>query len=259
MEQEKDQDFSREEMFALAQQLREEFGRLLMEYRFGIQEICTKIDILREEFLEFHNYNPIEHISSRLKSPESLMQKVLRKGIEPTADNVRANIHDIAGVRITCSFVSDVYRLVEMMAAQDDVRVLNIKDYIANPKPNGYKSVHLIVEVPVFLSSGAVPVVVEIQIRTIAMDFWASLEHKIFYKYNKEVPLHLREELTEVATVAAELDRKMEHLYEEIHGSAKTDPEDFSSRLNTETVQELLQLVRSRAGNPQEKWESNGH
>lgn len=256
MDKETEQEYSRQEMFALAQQLREEFGRLLMEYRFGIQEICTKIDILRGEFLEFHNYNPIEHISSRLKSPESLMQKVLRKGIAPTAQSVRENIHDIAGVRITCSFVSDVYRLVEMMAAQDDIRVLELKDYIATPKPNGYKSVHLIVEIPVFLSTGPVPVVVEIQIRTIAMDFWASLEHKIFYKYNKEVPVHLRDELTEVALVAAELDRKMEHLYEEIHGGEKQEHEDFSARLNTETVQELLRRVRTQPSDVLEQWES---
>jgi putative GTP pyrophosphokinase len=127
---------------------------------------------------------------------------------------------DIAGVRITCSFVADAYRLFDLLTEQDDVRVLQVKDYIAEPKPNGYKSLHAIVEVPVFLSTGRIDVPVEVQFRTIAMDFWASLEHKIYYKYETRVPEQLLESLKDAADTAAELDERMERLHREIRGTA---------------------------------------
>lgn len=162
-------------------QMRTAFSRFMLTYQSGINEIMTKVTVLREEFKQVHRYNPIEHVSSRLKTPESLVGKVARKGIEPSFESIRANIHDIAGVRVTCSFVSDVYRVFDLVTAQPDVHVVDVKDYINTPKPNGYRSLHGIVDVPVYLSSGEQMARVELQVRTIAMDFWASLEHKIYY------------------------------------------------------------------------------
>ncbi|MEX0152834.1 MULTISPECIES: GTP pyrophosphokinase [Microbacterium] len=199
--------------------MRDEFQRFLMEYRFGLAEVETKISILREEFQEMHAYNPIEHVSSRVKSPDSLVDKVRRKGVEPDFASIRASITDIAGIRITCSFVADAYRLFDLLTQQDDISVRDVKDYIATPKANGYKSLHVIVEVPVFLSTGRVHVPVEVQFRTIAMDFWASLEHKIYYKYDRLVPDELLAQLKDAADTAAELDARMERLHREIRGS----------------------------------------
>jgi putative GTP pyrophosphokinase len=200
-------------------EMRDGLQRFLMEYRFGLQEVETKIGILRDEFLLTHDYNPIEHVSSRVKSPDSLVEKVQRKGVEADFASIRRGITDIAGVRITCSFVADVYRLFDLLTAQDDVRLIQVQDYIASPKPNGYKSLHAIVEVPVFLSTGRIEVPVEVQFRTIAMDFWASLEHKIYYKYATRVPDELLESLKDAADTAAELDERMERLHREIRGN----------------------------------------
>jgi len=199
-------------------ELRDELQRFMMEYRFGLQEVETKIGILRDEFLLTHDYNPIEHVSSRVKSPDSLVEKVQRKGIDGDFASIRRSITDIAGIRITCSFTADVYRLFDLLTAQDDVRVLQVKDYIASPKSNGYKSLHAILEVPVFLSTGRIEVPVEVQFRTIAMDFWASLEHKIYYKYATRVPDELLESLKDAAETAAELDARMERLHRQIRG-----------------------------------------
>ncbi|BAJ73979.1 uncharacterized protein conserved in bacteria [Microbacterium testaceum StLB037] len=198
--------------------MRDEFQRFLMEYRFGLAEVDTKIAILREEFQEMHDYNPIEHVSSRVKTPDSLVDKVRRKGIDTDFDSIRAAITDIAGIRVTCSFIDDAYRLSDLLTQQDDITVRDVKDYIANPKANGYKSLHVIVEVPVFLSTGRVQVPVEVQFRTIAMDFWASLEHKIYYKYDRLVPADLLDQLKDAADTAAELDTRMERLHREIRG-----------------------------------------
>ena len=197
---------------------RQEIQGFLLQYEFGQREIETKLSILSDEFQALHDYNPIEHVNSRVKSPESLVEKVARKGVNSTLAGVRESITDIAGVRVTCAFVADVYRLFDLLTRQDDVAVREVKDYIAHPKPNGYQSLHAIVEIPVFLSSGAVFVPVEVQFRTIAMDFWASLEHKIYYKYSAEVPAHLLAELREAASTAAELDARMERLHTQIRG-----------------------------------------
>ncbi|MDN3495467.1 GTP pyrophosphokinase family protein [Planococcus sp. APC 4015] len=202
--------------------MRDEFQRFLMEYRFGLREVETKLEILREEFQLIHDYNPIEHVSSRVKSPDSIVEKVGRKEIEPDFESIRSHITDIAGVRVTCSFVRDAYRLFDLLTQQDDIRVRIVKDYIAEPKENGYKSLHAIVEVPVFLSTGRVTVPVEVQFRTIAMDFWASLEHKIYYKYDSKVPGRLTDELRAAAGTASELDAKMEALHRELHGGPVT-------------------------------------
>ncbi|MGD8150680.1 GTP pyrophosphokinase [Ornithinimicrobium sp. Y1694] len=198
--------------------IRVDFQRFLLEYEFGLREVETKIEILRDEFREIHDYNPIEHVTSRVKSPDSLLAKVARRGVPPNFEDMREQITDIAGVRVTCAFISDVYRLVELLTAQDDITVRCRKDYIAEPKPNGYQSLHAVVEVPVYMSTGRVDVPVEIQFRTIAMDFWASLEHKIHYKYASDVPPELLEELTDAARTAAELDSRMQRLHRELHG-----------------------------------------
>jgi putative GTP pyrophosphokinase len=209
--------------------LRHDFSTLLLQHRFVIDEVLTKVSILREEFLHTHRYNPIEHIASRVKSSRSLLEKVTRRELPLDVEVIRREITDIAGIRITCSFISDTYRVLELLTSQDDIRVVEIKDYIARPKPNGYQSLHAILEVPVFLSGGRTSVICEVQFRTIAMDFWASLEHKINYKYAGEVPARLINELTRTAEVASQLDRRMEELHTEVHGeeSADTVDEDF--------------------------------
>ncbi|MFP4978532.1 GTP pyrophosphokinase family protein [Paenibacillus sp. CN-4] len=216
-------------------QLRDELTRFMMTYKFALEEMETKIGILKQEFQTLHDYSPIEHTKSRLKSPESIMNKMLRKQIEPSIASIRANIRDIAGLRITCSFLSDIYRISEMLQQQDDLTVLEVKDYIANPKPNGYQSLHLLVEVPVFMSDRTERVGVEVQIRTIAMDFWASLEHKIFYKYNKTVPERLTRELKMAADSAAALDRQMERLHHEIREIKDEDEDD--------SIEELRRII----------------
>ncbi len=200
-------------------EMRDEFQRFLMEYRFGMQEVETKLSILRDEFQLVHDYNPIEHVSSRVKTPDSLVEKLQRKGVDADFASIRRSITDIAGVRVTCSFVADAYRLFDLLTAQDDIRLITVKDYIAEPKPNGYKSLHAIVTVPVFLSTGRVEVPVEVQFRTIAMDFWASLEHKIYYKYDTRIPDDLVASLKDAAETAAELDVRMERLHGEIRGT----------------------------------------
>lgn len=189
---------------------------LMFLYGAALKEINTKIEILNDEFLHVHNYNPIEHVKSRIKSPESIVKKLKRQGHEVNIDCMVKYLNDIAGIRIICSFTSDIYRIAEMISNQSDVRVLAIKDYIATPKPNGYKSYHLVVGVPIFLSDGPVETKVEIQIRTIAMDFWASLEHKIYYKFEGNAPEHIRSDLKECADIVEMLDARMLSLNEAI-------------------------------------------
>lgn len=188
-----------------------------------MQEVETKLSILREEFVHTHEYNPIEHVSSRVKSVDSLVMKLDRRGIGSDFEEIRANIHDIAGVRVTCAFRRDVYRLFDLLTQQDDITVLEVEDFIAEPKTNGYQSLHAIISVPVFLSTGRVDVPVEVQFRTIAMDFWASLEHKIYYKYARQVPDSLTNDLKDAADLAAELDAHMERLHTEVHGLPEGD------------------------------------
>nr|WP_202567222.1 GTP pyrophosphokinase family protein [Agreia sp. COWG] len=192
----------------------------MMSYKFGIDEVMTKINILREEFNHVHDYNPIEHVNSRLKSPESILEKARRKGLELDTDVIRERIHDIAGIRITCSFLSDIDKIRDMLARQVDLTLIAERDYVTSPKANGYTSLHLIVSVPVFMSDRVEQVPVEIQIRTIAMDFWASLEHKIYYKYNREVPAALLDELKEAADTANRLDVTMQSLHSQVRALA---------------------------------------
>jgi putative GTP pyrophosphokinase len=200
-----------------------ELTRFMMAYKFALDEMTTKINILKDEFNYIHDYNPIEHVKSRLKSPESIFKKVQRKGLEYNLESIKESIKDIAGMRITCSFISDIYEISRMIANQKDIRILEYKDYIKNPKANGYQSLHMIVEIPIFMSDREELTCVEIQIRTIAMDFWASLEHKIYYKYNKEVPQKMLDELKETAEMATLLDKKMENLHKEMDKMKRAD------------------------------------
>jgi len=198
--------------------LRQELINFRLEYKFGMEELLTKINILREEFEHSQSHSPIEHVRTRLKSLESVVNKMVRLRCEPTLESIRDNIRDIAGVRVVCGFTADVYWIARMLSEQPDIQVVEVKDYVANPKPNGYKSLHLIVKVPVYLSNGRVDVYVELQIRTIAMDFWASLEHQIYYKFDQEVPESIRSELRDAALTAGQLDEKMARLRDEVHG-----------------------------------------
>lgn len=193
-----------------------EWKNLIMIYKFALMEITTKLNILNEEFEFFHLHNPIEHIKSRVKSMDSLKEKLIRKGYEVNIENAKKFINDIAGARIICSFTSDIYTIYELIKKQSDLKVVEVKDYIKNPKPNGYRSLHLLVEVPVFLTNRIEEVRVEIQIRTIAMDFWASLEHRIFYKFNKDVPKELTDQLKECADMIKHLDNKMLSIKKEV-------------------------------------------
>src|SRR5699024_2186117 len=184
--------------------------RFLMSYKFGLEEVKTKINILNEEFQYIHDYNPIEHVKSRIKSPQSILEKLSRKDLEVSLHSIKENIRDIAGIRIVCSFVFDIYIISEMLKKQKDLKVIKYQDYIKNPKPNGYRSLHLVVEVPVFMSDRIEDICVEVQIRTIGMDFWASLEHKIYYKYNDDVLQKINDELKEAAITVTQLDIQIE-------------------------------------------------
>ncbi len=202
------------------------WNTIILLYNSALKEVGTKLEILNDEFQHVHQYNPIEHIKSRIKTPESIVKKLKRRGYEVSVSNMVRFVNDIAGVRIICSFTSDIYRIADMLARQNDIRVLSIKDYIKNPKDSGYKSFHMIVSVPIFLSSETMETKVEIQIRTVAMDFWASLEHKINYKYDGTVPEHIKRELSECAEMISDLDAKMMSLNEEIKES-ENDGEDL--------------------------------
>ena len=194
-------------------------------YNSALKQVETKLEILNDEFQHVHQYNPIEHIKSRIKSPEIIVKKLKRNGYEVTIDNMVEHVKDIAGIRLVCSFTSDIYRLAEMIGRQNDLTVVSVKDYIKNPKESGYRSYHMIVSVPIFLTDRVVDTTVEIQIRTIAMDFWASLEHKIYYKFEGHAPAYISHDLQECAEIVGMLDAKMLSLNEAIL-EAKATQED---------------------------------
>lgn len=185
-------------------------------YKAALMQVQTKMEILNDEFQHVHRYNPIEHIKARIKTPESIVKKLKRGGYESTIDNMVKYVNDIAGIRIICSFTSDIYRIAEMIGEQKDIEILSVKDYITYPKASGYKSYHMLVSVPVYLSDKMVDTKVEIQIRTVAMDFWASLEHKMHYKFEGDAPEHIKNELVECAKMVADLDARMLAINEEI-------------------------------------------
>ncbi|MCR4956438.1 MAG: GTP pyrophosphokinase family protein [Lachnospiraceae bacterium] len=188
----------------------------MLLYSAALKKIVTKVEILNDEFQHVHNYNPIEYVKHRIKKRSSIEEKLRRKGYEPNFENMISQIDDIAGVRIVCSFIPDIYQLVDMIGRQSDLTVVSIRDYIKKPKESGYKSFHMNVRVPVYLSDKEVTVQVEIQIRTIAMDFWASLEHKIYYKFEGNAPEYISRELRECAGIVSMMDDKMFSLNEAI-------------------------------------------
>lgn len=182
-------------------------------YLAATREITTKLENLNDEFKYAKDRNPIHQIKARVKTPKSIMDKLLRRGYELSVESARENLTDIAGVRVICSYIEDIYLIAKLLTSQDDIQVIRISDYIQNPKPNGYRSLHVIVTVPVFLSESTELVKVEIQIRTIAMDFWASLEHEFYYKLDEEKTLEMISELKNCADGIAEIDLRMQNLH----------------------------------------------
>lgn len=189
-----------------------EFAKLMTYYKCAIMEIETKFHVLNEEFSLEHDRNPISSIKSRLKSPGSILEKLQRRGFENSLESIEENLNDIAGVRVICSFPADVYALAESFLKQDDITLVLKKDYIANPKPNGYRSLHMIVEIPIFLAHEKKSMKVELQLRTIAMDFWASLEHQLRYKKENAFTDEMADELYQCAKISGELDERMDAL-----------------------------------------------
>ena len=217
---------------------------IMFLYNSAIKEVGTKLEILNDEFQHVHQYNPIEHIKTRVKTPESIVKKLRKYGYEISIENMVKYVNDIAGVRLICSFTSDIYRLAEMIGNQSDLKVLSIKDYIKNPKASGYKSYHMLVSVPIFLSDSVVDTKVEIQIRTIAMDFWASLEHKIYYKFEGNAPEYISRDLKECADMVSTLDEKMLSLNEAIREGLEQQEELNESAENKKENQQDGQVLQ---------------
>lgn len=230
----------------------DEWRRMQLIYNAALKEINTKLEILNSEFQMAHRYNPIEHITARIKSPDSIAKKLRHQGRAVTIENIVRYINDVAGIRIICSFTSDIYKISELIRKQSDVKVLKIKDYIENPKPNGYTSYHMIVSVPIFLSDMTIDTKVEIQIRTIAMDFWASLEHKMYYKFEGNAPENIRRELKECADLVGFLDRKMLAINEEIKKYSDEEEEG-------ELISESLRMLFGRVNEENEAKETALH
>ena len=198
---------------------------VILIYNSALKQISTKLEILNNEFQHVHRYNPIEHIKSRIKTSEIIVKKLKKNGYESTIENMIKYVNDIAGIRVICSFISDIYEIADMISNQSDIKVISVKDYLEHPKASGYRSYHMLVTVPVYLSDRIVDTKVEIQIRTVAMDFWASLEHKIHYKFEGNAPDYIKDELIECARMASELDARMLSLNDAVqnHSHKKYD------------------------------------
>ena len=191
--------------------------QIMLLYEAGIREIKTKLDILSDESNISGKPSPIDSIKSRIKSPRSIIKKLKRRGFPISLQSMMDNLNDIGGIRVICPFIQDIYTVADMLMRQSDLTLIEKKDYIANPKPNGYRSLHLILEVPIFLSETTKPVRIELQLRTIAMDFWASLEHQLRYKSDVQVPPHISDDLKECADVIAATDEEMQRIAKELH------------------------------------------
>lgn len=194
----------------------EEFSNATLTYSAALKNLNVMFETINDEFIARSMSNPIEHIKSRLKTPQSISAKLRRKGFEPTWENAVEHIDDIAGIRIICAFTTDIYRIATVIESQKHIKVIKVKDYITNPKPSGYRSYHMLIDIPVYLSAREENVTVEVQIRTIAMDFWASLEHKMQYKYKTLIPRQLSDELKDCANIVSFLDERMMNLNHEI-------------------------------------------
>ena len=210
------------EMFLKGKDNIDKFRRIIMQYECAMLEIKTKLDVLNTELSLQKSRNPFETIKCRIKSPESIFEKMKRNHIPMTVEDMEKNMNDIAGIRVICSFPDDIYMLADCLLAQDDITLIAKKDYIKKPKPNGYRSLHLIVEVPIFLTDEKKPMRVEVQFRTIAMDFWASLEHKMKYKKHIEKAESISNELYYCAELIAQLDGRMQQIREKIEGAPES-------------------------------------
>ena len=210
-----------------------DYKKLMMGYACAIKEINTKFEVLDTEFEVRYKRNPISSIQTRLKSQTSILEKMARMGIPPTRENIEQNLNDIAGIRVICSYIDDIYLLAEALTRQDDIKLIRKKDYISNPKPNGYRSLHLIVSIPIFFAESVKEVKAEVQIRTIAMDFWASLEHQIKYKKNVEHAEKVIARLKECAEEIAHVDETMQEIRIEMDGIREetTDVEALYEKL----------------------------
>lgn len=197
-------------------EMAEGYVAMKCRYQSALREVRTKLEILDDEFQMRHSRNPIHHMESRIKSPQSIAQKLRRKGLSVSCEAAMDNLNDIAGIRVVCAYLNDTYTIAGLLTGQDDIELVQTRDYIASPKPNGYRSLHLIVRVPVFLSEGKLLLPVEVQIRTIAMDFWASLEHQLRYKEVAHVPEELNHQLLSAADRIAELDGDMQHIHDQM-------------------------------------------
>ena len=208
----------------------QQFQEMMMMYNCAIREVRTKAEVLNDEMSVRYHRNPISSITSRVKKPESIAQKLYKKNLPFTVEAIMTNLSDVAGVRIICEFIDDIYAIAAMLAMQDDLKLIKIKDYIKYPKPNGYRSYHMIVEIPVFFSKGKTPMRVEIQIRTIAMDFWASLDHELKYKKNidQEDEEAIAVELLSCADRIAETDRIMQQIRMKLDAVEEKKNEDKS-------------------------------
>lgn len=229
-----------DDVIDMIRQNREPYDTLMAYYRCAIMEVETKFRVLDQEFSLQYDSNPIESIKSRIKSEESLVKKMKRKNIPFSIKSIEDNIFDVAGVRVICSFPEDIYMLADCLLRQDDIKLIERKDYIKNPKENGYRSLHLIVEVPIFLQNQTRPMKVEVQLRTIAMDFWASLDHKLRYKKNIDPTdaQELADELYKCAQMSAALDQKMEEIRQRI--TSKQEMEEFGRKHRLEIPVRLI-------------------
>ena len=205
-----------------------DFIRLMSYYKCAMMEIETKFNVLNEEYSLAHDRNPISAIKTRLKKPSSIVEKLERRGLPVSIESMEENLTDIAGVRVICSFPEDVYTLANALLQQDDLKLIVMKDYIASPKPNGYRSLHMIVEIPIFLARQKRKMKVEIQLRTIAMDFWASLEHQLCYKKDNEFTKEMAKELYDCAEVSAALDLRMDELRKSVQRMAAEKGKDIN-------------------------------
>lgn len=210
-----EQDLIVDELEPLAN-MEKRFEEMMMIHKAAIREVRTKLEVLNDEFQVKSQRNPIRYIKDRIKKPSSIIEKMHRRGYELSLDSMIQNLNDIAGIRVVCGYGSDIYDIADMLKKQDDVKVLLEKDYIKNPKPNGYRSLHLVIEVPVFFSDRKQFVKVEVQIRTMAMDFWASLEHQLQYKHSGEGHDEIADELRECAEIIHMSDNKMQKIYDRI-------------------------------------------
>lgn len=222
MKEQQKNTYCEEQLFLLEktgfQEYATEFFTEMQIYQSGIREIRTKLEILDEEFRVHHDHNPIHHIESRLKSPQSIIEKLIRRGAPVEMESMRNELYDVAGVRVIVQYLDDVERVASLLLAQDDIGLIKRSDYVNSPKESGYRSLHIVVSIPVFLAEGKKQVPVEVQIRSIAMDFWASLEHRLKYKQSEDVPEELRERLRNCAERIANIDREMQDIYHAIMG-----------------------------------------